>query len=553
MVVKLISYVKIGIAVSGFLTSLSPGTHSLSAQTVYNFYYRVYLRDKGTVSPSDFTLEKLFSQRAVDRRIRIGSNDPDYRDLPVNKAYLEQITALGLKLHCTSRWMNTALFKTENQIDPNLLLSLPFVSDVRLVKDTGAKGTENDKLDFELNQQELPPFDRPLTMVNALPVHNSGFTGNNTEIAVLDAGFKNADNILSLESVRERNGIIGTYDFVKKNSFVYDYHNHGTAVLSVIAGTITGLISGSAPGADFWLLRTEDPETEFPAEEDYWIAGAEFADSAGADIISSSLGYFNFDDPSMNYKYSDLNGRMAFITRAAGVAVSRGIVVVNSAGNERNSSWIHIIAPADGDSVIAVGAVDGNNIISSFSSAGPSYDRRIKPDIVAQGVSVPVQVETSTVSRSSGTSFSCPVISGMCACVLQAVPNAAPYEIIEAVRSSADRYFHPDSLYGYGIPDFTLVVNKLQEELLLKPTDGPLLFPNPFSGGLKVIFPEPPGQLRIGIFTISGETIFEKDYGEYAGRFLELNNLIFLRQGVYLIRLMTPGKTVTLKAIKTGT
>ncbi len=205
-------------------------------------------------------------------------------------------------------------------------------------------------------------------------------------------------------------------------------------------------IEGTAPGADFWLMRTEDTESEFPVEEDFWVAGAEFADSLGADIISSSLGYFAFDDPSMNYKYSDMDGNTAFITRAADIAASKGILPVNSAGNERDNAWIHIIAPSDGDTVLAVGAVDGNNSISVFSSAGPSYDRRIKPDVVAQGVSVPVQVNTSVVERAGGTSFSCPVISGMCACIMQAVPEASDSDIIAALHSSSDRFLTPDSL-----------------------------------------------------------------------------------------------------------
>ena len=211
-------------------------------------------------------------------------------------------------------------------------------------------------------------------MINGYPIHDSGYDGKNVLIAVLDGGFMNADQISSLNGLRNRNGIKATYDFVKKNKTVYNSSTHGTAVLSVLAGNLPGLIEGTAPGADYLLLKTEDVESEFPCEEDFWAAGAEYADSAGADIISSSLGYFNFDDSTLNYKYSDLDGKTAFVTRVADIAASKGILVVNSAGNERNSFWKRIIFPSDGDSVIAVGAVDGNNTISSFSSAGPSAD-----------------------------------------------------------------------------------------------------------------------------------------------------------------------------------
>ncbi len=201
-------------------------------------------------------------------------------------------------------------------------------------------------------------------MVNGYPLHNSGYDGTGILIAVLDGGFTYADKATSLAALRNRNGIKYTYDFVNRNQYVYSYHTHGTSVLSVLAGQISGAIQGTAPDADFLLLRTEDVSSEFPVEEDFWAAGAEFADSAGADIISSSLGYCTFDDFVMNYKFSDLDGNTAFVTRAADIAASKGILVVNSAGNERNKTWLRIIAPSDGDSVLAAGAVDGNNIIS---------------------------------------------------------------------------------------------------------------------------------------------------------------------------------------------
>lgn len=522
----------------------------LSAQPVYSYYYRIYLRDKGGDEPSQSSLSDLFSQRAVSRRLKTGNSLPDFNDLPVNKHYLDQITALGFKLHCTSRWMNSALFKTENPADLSSVMALPFVSDVKVVKNAGTKAGKVDKLAFSLNQADQPPYDRPLTMLNALPVHNSGFTGEGIVIAVLDAGFSNAENITSLQTLRDRGGISGTRDFVLNDNGVFNYHYHGTAVLSVLAGSFPDFLEGSGPGANYWLLRTEDPDTEFPVEEDFWIAGAEYADSVGADIISSSLGYFNFDDSSMNYKYSDFDGRTAFVTRGADIAVSKGILVVNSAGNERNSAWIHIIAPSDGINVIAAGAVDGNKVISSFSSAGPSYDRRIKPDVVAQGVSVPVQIETASVSRSSGTSFSCPVISGLCACVLQAVPKATPYDIIEAIKHSSDRFLNPDSLYGYGIPDFTKVIYLLQEKFVLKPGNNPIAFPNPFTDKLQIIFNIPPERLRIELYTLSGEKIFGRNFEEYISRSIELTNLSSLKQGVYFLRLGTQAQTTTLKLVK---
>jgi len=527
-----------------------PGSFMSGQDITYNYYYRVYFKDKGENRINDFTLPELFSAKSVERRQISGLNAPDYRDIPVYSGYVEQVTSFGFKLHCKSRWMNTALFKTQSLADISVLSNLPFVNDVKLVKEPSGKSDNADKLAFATYQSELPSYTRPLSMLNGLAVHNSGFDGKGILIAVLDGGFTNADHISSLNALRDRHGIAGTFDFVRNNEFVFDYHNHGTAVLSVLAGTTPDSIEGTAPGADFWLIRTEDTESEFPVEEDFWVAAAEFADSLGADIISSSLGYFVFDDPSMNYKYSDMDGNTAFITRAADIAASKGILPVNSAGNERDNAWIHIIAPSDGDSVLAVGAVDGNNSISIFSSAGPSYDRRIKPDVVAQGVSVPVQVNTILVERAGGTSFSCPVISGMCACIMQAVPEATNSDIIAALHSSADRFLTPDSLFGFGIPDIAKAIMQLQERFIMKPENESVVYPNPFTERVEITFRETPAKLKVEIFNGSGKLISITNYQEYVSRSFAPESLRNLPAGIYFIRLITPGNVKTHKVIK---
>jgi subtilisin family serine protease len=245
----------------------------------YNYYYRVYLRDKGENAIGNYAPEDLLSTRAIVRRQKSGITTPDLRDLPVFRKYLNQITASGFKLHCTSKWMNTALFKTQFPADINILRNLPFVSEVKIVKTPGKKSQFNDKLDFQIEQADNPPFDRPVTMVNGYPLHNSGYDGKGILIAVLDGGFINADQISSLDNLRKRKGIKATYDFAGNNKFVYGYSTHGTAVLSVLAGKIEGIIEGTAQGADFLLLRTEDVESEFPCEEYFCAAGAEFSDS----------------------------------------------------------------------------------------------------------------------------------------------------------------------------------------------------------------------------------------------------------------------------------
>jgi len=526
-------------------------TYSLNGQgTTYSYFYRVYFRDKGENTSSNYSAADLLSSRAISRRQKAGIVVPDYRDVPVDKSYLNEISLSGLKLHTTSKWMNTGLFKSQFAFDIKTLLNLPFVSDVKIVKTPGKKSRYTDKLDFQIVQSDLPPYDRPITMINGNPMHDSGYDGENILIAVLDGGFINVDQISSLNSLRTRNGIKVTYDFVKKNSAVYNSSSHGTAVLSVLAGEIPGLIEGTAPGADYLLLKTEDVESEFPCEEDFWAAGAEFADSTGADIISSSLGYFNFDDSTLNYKYSDLDGNTAFVTRVADVAASKGILVVNSAGNERNSYWKRIIFPSDGDSVIAAGAVDGNNLISSFSSAGPSADGRIKPDNTTMGVNIPVQISGSVVGRSNGTSFSCPVLSGMAACLMQAVPGSINNDIIEVLHSSADRYNHPDSLYGYGTPDIVMALVKLQNLYIKVPDEGIIAYPNPTTGNFEIVFRTPPESFTIEIISITGKLIFRKEFADYAGRILQITELQHREQGVYFLRIKNGTSIKVQKIIK---
>ena len=519
-------------------------------EPTYPYFYRVYLRDKGDNVTSKYSASDLLSSRALVRRQKAGIQVPDIRDLPVDRSYLNQISLLGLKLHSTSKWMNTALFKSQSAFDIKILLSLPFVSDIKPVKTPGKKNSYNNKLNFQVIQSDLPSFDLPITMIYGYQLHVSGYDGKDVLIAILDGGFINADNISSLTGLRLRNGVKTTYDFVKNNKSVYNSSAHGTAVLSVLAGKVPGQIEGTAPGADFLLLKTEDVESEFPCEEDFWAAGAEFADSAGADIISSSLGYFNFDDPTLNYKYSDLDGNTAFVTRVADIAASKGILVVNSAGNERNTAWKRIIFPSDGDSVVAVGAVDGNKIISDFSSAGPSADGRIKPDNVAMGVSVPVQISDSSIGRSSGTSFSCPILSGMAACLMQAVPRALNSDIIEALHSSADRYNYPDSLYGYGIPDILLVLTKLQNLFLKIQEKGIIVSPNPTTGNFEIIFPSPPEKVTIELISMTGKLIFRQDFTSYAGRSLIISELQHKAQGVYFLRVINGSEKNVLKIIK---
>lgn len=514
------------------------------------WFYRVWFSEK-TNSISEYSPEELLSPAAIARREKYGIPLITESDIPVSSQHIQTLAGAGFRLRCTSKWLNTALFTTTGAIESDISVEYPFIDSIQLVKhpvDPVKKsyskyGTTELRTSSESFDPRLP--------LNGDVLHKSGFTGRNITIAVLDAGFFNADNIEALEPLRKRGGIIATRDFINGSSYVYSYHNHGTSVLSILAGAMPGFINGTAPGADYMLLRTEDVFSEFPVEEDYWVAAAEYADSAGADIITSSLGYFEFDDPSMNYSFSDMDGDRPFITRGADIAFSKGILVVNSAGNERNRAWLRITAPSDGDNVLCVGAVDFDLTISDFSSAGYSSDGRVKPDVVAPGVRIPIQFEPRRGHSGSGTSFSCPVISGLSASMMEAVPGASPSEIINALCQSSDRYTRPDSLYGYGLPDFLKALSLLEDEHTFRPDEPISAGPNPFTDEILFWLHDSPGSLTVTITGINGTTILARHFPAYASRSFRLDGLGSLAEGIYLVRIVTDQKKKVFKMIRT--
>ncbi|MCI0522084.1 MAG: S8 family serine peptidase [Bacteroidales bacterium] len=516
-----------------------------NAQAVNNpdyslsYFYRICFTDKGNVTVSDFSPEELLSPDAIERRERCGIAPLTTGDLPVNKEYINAIKETGLAFHCSSKWLNTALFSSPSEISLAEIEALSFVREVVPVKHPSEPSKRRIEKYGTLSPGNYLSAFNPLIPLNGVPLHQSGFTGKNLTIAVLDAGFINADRVESLTSLMQRGGVIATWDFVTGNSFVYDYHGHGTAVLTILAGDLPDIISGSAPGADYMLFRTEDDESEFPVEQDYWAAAAEYADSAGADIISSSLGYYMFDDPSMDFSFSDMDGNRAFVTRAADAAASKGMLVVASAGNERNKEWVRILAPSDGDSVMCIGALKQDLTISDFSSSGFSADGQVKPDVVAPGVSLPLQYEPGKWQTGSGTSFSCPVISGLCASLMQAVPGATAAEVATAVRESSDRYNNPDSLYGYGIPDFIAALKSLEEIHTYKPDVSITAGPNPFFDEINLWFRETPEYLSVTVTNGSGGTVIRREFPLFSARSYRITGFEGMAEGLFIVKVST--------------
>lgn len=470
--------------------------------------YRVRFIDKGNSSYSVSRPSEFLSDKSIERRLlqQIPLNESD---LPINPDFIIALKNSGAEIIYTSKWLNLAIIKTDNKSVIEKIMQKPFIKEIEPVdhlfhkqghlkrkpffdpegvgkvssrlKISGNKSANAFDYGASLNQAEMIKIDQ---------LHNLGFTGHGMTIAVIDGGFNSVNIMAAFDSIRLNGQILGTKDFVQPGNSVYgtNMSTHGTMVLSTIGGYLPGQIVGTAPKASYWLLRSEDVLAEYLMEEYYWVNAAEYADSVGADIINSSLGYTVFDNPTENHTYNDMDGNTTIVTNGADMAASKGILVVNSAGNSGNSEWHYIGAPADGDSVLTIGAVDPTGAYASFSSVGPTSDGRIKPDVTAQGSNTIVAIVPSGIASGSGTSFSSPIIAGAAACLWQANPTYSNMELVNAIRMSGSQSNSPDNLKGWGIPNFMLANNLLTTYMLQKTETftGLRIYPIPFSNKINI-------------------------------------------------------------------
>ena len=432
----------------------------------------VYLNDKGINKDYYFNNPlSVVSEKSLHRRSKVLPENKliTFEDLPVNQAYISGIQNSGLKIRHKSRWLNAVSGYINKDLIGNLSM-LPFVKKIDMVfslsKQEPVESISEPLLMPEqtLNKQLLFDYGPSLAQLQQIKVpdvHNLGFTGQGVTICVMDAGFSR----LTHQSFNNMD-IIAAWDFVNGDPNVGNEGDmgegsHGTQTLSTIGGFYEGQLIGPAFNASYILAKTENTDSETPIEEDHWIAAMEWADSIGVDVTSTSLGYLDFDPPYTSYTWQDMDGNTAVITIGADLAVARGIVVVNSAGNSGNSTHNTLGAPADGDSVIAVGSVTSTGSRSSFSSVGPTVDGRIKPDVMARGSNVVVASPNSNTSytTASGTSFSCPLAAGVAALILCANPNLTPMQVREAMRLTALNHTSPNNLIGWGILDALQAVN----------------------------------------------------------------------------------------------
>ena len=422
--------------------------------------YRISLKDKAATEYSLKKPEKYLSAKAIERRRK--QNLPiDSTDLPVCRKYIDEIRKQGVKIVVTGKWDNFVTVSCNDTTLIDRIAALPFVLSTEKVWISPGAGkpsmaTERDSV---LNQPTMHPdsiYGRAITQIqmsNGDKLHEAGFKGQGMTIAVIDAGFHNVDKITAMQNIR----ILGTKDFVNQQADIFAESSHGMSVLSCIGMNRPDIMTGTAPEASFWLLRSEDEYSEHLVEQDYWSAAVEFADSVGVDVINTSLGYYSFDDKSKNYKYRDLDGRHALMSRQASHIADKGMILVCSAGNSGAGSWKKITPPGDADNVLTVGAIDKRAVLATFSSVGNTADHRVKP--VAVGVGSDVIRTDGNQGRANGTSFSSPIMCGMVTCLWQACPTLTAKEVIELVRRSGDRAGFPDNIYGYGVPDMWKAYN----------------------------------------------------------------------------------------------
>jgi hypothetical protein len=439
--------------------------------------YLVKFTNKGNNPSSIANPSSYLSSRAMARRTKY-SIVIDSLDLPVTPGYINQVKAIpNVTFLNVSKWLNEVAIQTTDANAINAINNLPFVQGVSGIASRKINSTEK-KMPvegvFTINEKVQKVtgnyYDYGANSQNEIRIHhgellhNIGLRGDNMQIAIIDAGFFNFNTYKAFDSININGQVLDTWDFVARESSVAEDYPHGMSCLSTIAANIPGQFVGMAPKASFYLFRTEDVSSEYPIEEFNWVCAAERADSSGADVISSSLGYTTFDDPSLNHTYADLNGHTTMAAIGAGFAAKKGMLVFIGAGNEGSSSWHYIMTPADADSVLTVGAVGIDSVRGSFSSFGPTSDGRIKPDVMSVGVNAVIETSANTIGASNGTSYACPKMAGLGTCLWQAFPEFNNLKIINAIRKSGNLASQPNDSLGYGIPDMKLAFGTLLRE-----------------------------------------------------------------------------------------
>lgn len=515
--------------------------------------YLIEFTDKNGTPYSLAQPEAYLSPRALERRER-QAIALDSSDLPVDPAYVSALlAAASVELVGTSRWQNSATIRTTDTLALDTLDEFSFVRSLRCLRDGRERPSRvYSKIPTMVRNSVNAPYEqyygssfRQISMMNGHLLHEMGARGEGILMGILDSGFEHADILPAFGPLRARSGIVLTADLVSGDGDVFQDHWHGRSVLSVIAADLPGTLIGISPEVRVALVRTEDAATEYIVEEDNWVRGAELLDSLGCDVLNTSLGYTLFDDSTQDHSVADLDGLTTRISIASGLAVRKGMVVVNSAGNSGEGDWYRISAPADALGILAVGAVDVQRESAPFSGHGPSADGRVKPDVCAVGQGTAgLDLDGIHVANINGTSFSGPLVAGGVACLWQLHPDRSAMEVMDAVRQSASHFTTPDENVGYGVPDLWRAHLLLSGEDLTGLTEA-LFFdvmPVPFTDHLEVeLFTGSEDLLQVDLYDVTGRpawTVQERlEYRTYHRLWLADPDLAMLPAGTYILRL----------------
>jgi serine protease AprX len=472
-------------------------TIHLKAETKH---YLVYLTDK---SKNDYNIERpweFLSIDAIDRRNKYGIEIEEL-DLPVSENYIQQLKFIsGVKYLHSSKWLNAVHIALEDSTPIQSIKKQSFVvkieylgtydskknKDIKTIPELyfqKSKDLQTLKRKFKLSSLSPDSFNNSQNqnMVIGIPlVHQTGYAGKGIHIAVFDAGFHNAYQTPGMEDLIEKSTFVR--DFVDEDNSVWEDDKHGANVLSFMKTFQPGKYIGTAPFARYSLMRTEIADAELPLEELNWLLAAESADSLGVDMIIGSLGYHTFDESELNHKHADLNGITSIAAQAANIAHNKGIAVICSAGNEGNKKWRKIGTPADALGALAIGSSDLSGMHSNFSSEGLSADGRIKPNFTVPGFAVTVS-SPNGFYKGNGTSYAAPIFAGAMACLMEYRPNFHPDSLLNYILFSSTHQNYPDSLYGYGIPNFGLAlyrmgawINTVREDYFWNETESIIFF-----------------------------------------------------------------------------
>lgn len=520
--------------------------------------YIVKFKDKTGTPFSVNDPSKFLSPKAIERRIK-QHIAIDETDLPIVPRYVDSIRASGnVAIIDCSKWFNHVCIETTDAAALAKISKLAFVVNALPVKrfmrqNIIEKNKFNEQIHNITNTLSPQPPGNYYTYGNSFDqihihkgeyLHNKGFRGEGMLIAIIDAGFYHYKTLRAFDSVRLNNQIIETYDFVKNEISVDEDNYHGMMCFSIMASDIPNQLVGSSPKADYLLYRSEDVSSESPVEEQYWIAAAERADSIGADVISTSLGYNTFDNPTFNYTYADMNGHTTLIAKAATLAAKKGMIVAAAAGNEGNNPWHFISTPGDADSILTIGAVDGTGTVAGFSSYGPSSDGRVKPTVASVGAGTAISSVTGPVETGDGTSFATPNLAGLVACLWQAFPEFTNMQIIDAIKRNSSISKTPDDRMGYGIPDFQKAFDSLDQQRTLRNAIKILgnnkikIYPNPFKD--KFIFlinPDHTARATFRLYDAGGKLYLKKQVSLEEGvpQIVNFENFNALQSGVYIL------------------